>query len=51
LSFSAEAAIAYRHPNQLSAGQIATIGLNQTLEAAKIASQQPAQLRKNLVAA
>jgi O-antigen ligase len=34
---SAEAATAYRHSNQLSANQIATVGLNQTLEAAKIA--------------
>lgn len=34
---NAEAAIAYRHSNQLSANQIATVGLNQTLEATKIA--------------
>jgi O-antigen ligase len=31
-----EAAIAYQHSNRLSANQIATVGLNQTLEATKI---------------
>jgi hypothetical protein len=32
-----EAAVAYRHSNELSANQIATVGLNQTLDATKIA--------------
>jgi O-antigen ligase len=34
---NAEAATAYQHSNQLSANQIATVGLNQTLDATKIA--------------